>query len=33
MQGGLLAYATRDPRHAGLFTEDWRQALEREAEV
>lgn len=33
MQGGLLAYATRDPRHAGLFTDDWRLALEHEAEV
>jgi AcrR family transcriptional regulator len=33
MQGGLLAYATHDPRHAGLFTDEWRDALEHEAEV
>ena len=33
MQGGLLAYATRDPRHAGLFTDEWRDALDEEASL
>jgi AcrR family transcriptional regulator len=33
LQGGMVAYATRDPRHAALFTDEWREALDDEAPV
>jgi AcrR family transcriptional regulator len=31
LQGGMAAYNTRSPRFPGLFSEEWREVLEREA--
>ena len=31
LQGGMAAYTTRSPRFPGLFSDEWREALEREA--
>lgn len=31
LQGGMAAYTTRNPRFPGLFGEEWREVLEREA--
>ena len=31
LQGGMAAYTTRSPRFPGLFSEEWREVLEREA--
>ena len=31
LQGGMAAYTTRSPRYPGLFSDEWGEALEREA--
>jgi len=31
LQGGMAAYTTRSPRYPGLMSDEWRDALEREA--
>lgn len=33
LQGGIAAYTTRSPRYPGLFSDEWRDVLEREARV
>lgn len=31
LQGGMAAYTSKNPRHPGLFTDEWRDVLERVA--
>jgi AcrR family transcriptional regulator len=31
VQGGMAAYTTASPRYPGLFSDEWREVLEREA--
>ena len=31
LQGGMAAYTSKNPRHPGLFTDEWREVLERVA--
>jgi AcrR family transcriptional regulator len=31
LQGGMAAYTTQNPRHPGLFADEWREVLERVA--
>jgi len=33
VQGGMAAYTTRHPRYPGLFSDEWRDVLEREAKA
>jgi AcrR family transcriptional regulator len=33
LQGGMAAYTTQQPRHPGLFGDEWREVLERVAGV